>query len=577
MNGADIIAIIILAAIVIAVAVYLLHWLYRRSSKDISFVRTGLGGEKVVIGGGAFVLPIVHDVTEVSMNTLRLEVGRGGEHSLITKDRMRVEVTVEFFVRVIPAPASVAAAARTLGRRTMNPESLKDLVQGRFVDAMGLVAATMTMEEMHEQRGHYIRGVIDQVAGTLHHNGLELETASLTNLDQTDMKLFNPSNAFDAEGLTRLTEEIQTRRKKRNDIEQDTDIAMRKKNLESEKLALEIGRDSEYSRLEQEREVAIRRAQQRAEIALERTLREREIEEAEIAAKEEIEKSRIRQERVLEVERILREQETEKLEVMRRRILEIEEQERTIAIALKSKDQSDAQRAAEMARADMVAAQEHVATVREKEAAERRKLVDLIEAEQQAEREAIKLKTIATAEKMAAFDRAEAEKAAADAARVRYEIDSAGQRALNEAENLRSDASRRSGLSRKLIEKLPDIIRESVKPIENIESIRILQVDGLPGLSGVHPTAGADGAGRSGEGGQGGGPYPQNPPSLADSAVSAALRYRAQAPFVDELLQQIGIEPNSLTHLGNLLKDGLADRKSGEKPEASLTQGKRGQ
>ena len=227
----------------------------------------------------------------------------------------------------------------------------------------------------------------------------------------------------------------------------------------------------------------------------------------------------------------------------------------------------------------MVAAQEHVTSVREKEMAERRKLVELIAAEQQAEREAIKLKTIATAEKMAAFDRAEAEKAAADAARVRYEIDSAGQRALNEAENLRSDASRRSGLSRKLIEKLPDIIRESVKPIENIELIRILQVDGLPGLSGVHPAAGADGAGRSGEGGQGGGPSPQNPPSLADSAVSAALRYRAQAPFVDELLQQIGIAPNSLTHLGNLLKDGLADRKSGEKPEASLPlpQGKRGQ
>ena len=512
MNGANIIAIIILAAIVIAVAVYLLHWLYRRSSKDISFVRTGLGGEKMVIGGGAFVLPIVHDVTEVSMNTLRLEVGRGGEHSLITKDRMRVEVTVEFFVRVIPAPASVAAAARTLGHRTMNPDSFKDLVQGRFVDAMGLVAATMTMEEMHEQRGHYIRGVIDQVAGTLHQNG-QLEKASLTNLDQTDMKLFNPQNAFDAEGSTPLTEEIQTRRKKRNDIEQDTDIAMRKKNLESEKLALEISRDSEYSRLEQEREVAIRRAQQRAEIALERTLREREIEEAEIAVKEEIEKSRIRQERALEAERILREQETEKLEVMRRRVLEIEEQERTIAIALKSKDQSDAQRAAEMARADMVAAQEHVASVREKEAAERRKLVELIEAEQQAEREAIKLKTIATAEKMAAFDRAEAEKAAADAARVRYEIDFAGERALNEAENLRSDANRRSGLSRKLIEKLPDIIRESVKPIENIESIRILQVDGLPGLSGVHPAAAADGAGRSGEGGQGGGPYPQNPPS----------------------------------------------------------------
>ena len=53
MKGADFIAIIILAAIVIAVCAYLLHWLYRRSTKDISFVRTGFGGEKVVMGGGA--------------------------------------------------------------------------------------------------------------------------------------------------------------------------------------------------------------------------------------------------------------------------------------------------------------------------------------------------------------------------------------------------------------------------------------------------------------------------------------------------------------------------------------------
>ena len=261
MNGADIIAIIILAAIVIAVVVYLLHWLYRRSSKDMSFVRTGFGGEKVVMGGGALVLPIVHDVTEVSMNTLRLEVRRSRDQSLITKDRMRVEVTVEFFVRVVPTAEAVAAAARTLGSRTLNPEKLKELVQGRFVDAMGMAAAEMTMEEMHEKRGAYIKAVKAQVAGALTHNGLELEAASLTGLDQTDMKLFNPSNAFDAEGMTKLTETIESRRKKRNDIEQDTMIAMRKKNLEAEKLALDIDRESEYSRLAQEREVAIRRAQ----------------------------------------------------------------------------------------------------------------------------------------------------------------------------------------------------------------------------------------------------------------------------------------------------------------------------
>ena len=55
-------------------SVWLLHWLYLRSSKERAFVRTGLGGQKVVLDGGAFVLPIVHDVIPVNMNTLRLEV-----------------------------------------------------------------------------------------------------------------------------------------------------------------------------------------------------------------------------------------------------------------------------------------------------------------------------------------------------------------------------------------------------------------------------------------------------------------------------------------------------------------------
>ncbi len=565
MNGADIIAIIILAAIVIAVAVYLLHWLYRRSSKDVSFVRTGLGGEKVVMGGGALVLPIVHDVTEVSMNTLRLEVARARERALITKDRMRVDVIVEFFVRVVPKEESVAAAARTLGHRTMNPESLRDLVQGRFVDAMGLVAAMMTMEEMHEHRGRYISAVREQVADALTHNGLELEAASLTGLDQTDMKLFNPSNAFDAEGLTRLTEEIETRKKKRNDIEQDTMVAVRKKNLESEKLTLAIQQESEYSRLEQERDVAVRRAQQRAEIAREKAEREREIEEAQIRAGEEVEKARIRQERVLEAERIARQLDTERLEVQRRRSLEIEEQERSIAIALKSQAQSEAQAAAEKALALMVEAKEKVASLREREVADRRKMVELIEAEQEAERDAIKLRTRAEAEKEAAIERAAGDRAAADAARYRYEVDAQGQRALNEAENLRSDASRRSGLYRKLLENLPAIIRESVKPMEAIDSIKIVQVQGMPGLD---LAGGGGGAGDAG----GGGPRA----GLAESAVNAALRYRVQAPFVDEMLGQIGIAPGSVGTLANLLKGeghGLADIVTGKAGDIGIGTG----
>src|SRR5947209_7152875 len=298
---------LIVVAIVVAIAVWLLHWLYLRSSKERAFVRTGLGGQKVVLDGGAFVLPIVHEVIPVNMTTLRLEVSRGRDKALITRDRMRVDVIAEFYVRVRAAEDAISNAAQTLGQRTMQPELLKELLEGKFVDALRTVAAEMSMEELHEKRGEYVRRVRSTVAEDLMQNGLELESASLTQLDQTAMEYFNPSNAFDAEGLTRLTEQIERRKKIRNDIEQDTLVAIRNKNLEAEKLSLDIDRESEYARLTQEREVEVARARQKAELVTERAKREQDGESAQIATRLAIEAARIRSEQSLEQERIAKE------------------------------------------------------------------------------------------------------------------------------------------------------------------------------------------------------------------------------------------------------------------------------
>ena len=441
MNGANIIAIIILAAIVIAVLAYLLHWLYRHSSKDISFVRTGFMGEKIVMGGGALVLPIVHNLTEVNMNTLRLEVLRAREKSLITKDRMRIELEVEFYVRVVPTIEAVATAARTLGSRTMKPESLRDLIQGRFVDAMGAVSASMDMEAIHENRSEFINKIRLEVADSLTLNGLELETVSLTTLDQADIALFNPNNAFDAEGLTRLTEEIEKRKKKRNDIEQDTMIDIKKKNLEAEKTALNIARESEYAKLAEDSEVAIRRAEQKAEVELMNAAKEREIEIARFRERQAVEASRIEMERSIEA-----------IEIKRQEALAIEEQQREIAISAKSKERSLAQSEAEKARATMLEETEKAQTVRDTEIANRKKTVELIAAHQDAERQAIIVKHKAEAEKAAAKDLADADAIAVKALKERLAVEAEGKRALNEAENLRTDASRKSALHQRLVE-----------------------------------------------------------------------------------------------------------------------------
>jgi len=554
---------LIVVAIVVAIVVWLLHWLYLRSSKERAFVRTGLGGQKVVLDGGAFVLPIVHDVIPVNMNTLRLEVSRGKDKALITKDRMRVDVIAEFYVRVAASPESVAAAAQTLGLRTMEPEQLKELVEGKFIDALRTAAAEMTMEELHEKRGSYVRRVREAVAGDLTKNGLELESASLTQLDQTGMEYFNPSNAFDAEGLTRLTEQIEHRKKQRNDVEQDTLIAIRNKNLEAEKLSLDIDREAEQARLNQQREVEIARARQRAELAAERAQREQDAEGAQITAKQAIDAARIRSEESLERERIGKEKSIQAAEIERRKALELAEQQRAIAIAKESEALSVAQADAEAARAQAVAAEEKVYTARELEMAERKRAIDLIGARQVAEREALQLTLAAAAEKEAAADRgaairaqaeadADADRIRALAVRVRAEIEAEAQRWMNEAANTLSPEARASALRMKLVEKAEAIIRESVKPMERIEGIKILQVDGLGG------GGGGSGAGHHGDGSGGG---------FADSVVNSALRFRAQAPIVDQLLREIGIEGGDIQRLASAVAGGAAALPPATPPE----------
>ncbi len=535
---------LIVVAIVVAIAIWLLHWLYLRSSKERAFVRTGLGGQKVVLDGGAFVLPIVHEVIPVNMNTLRLEVSRGRDKALITKDRMRVDVIAEFYVRVAANPESVAAAAQTLGQRTMEPEQLKELVEGKFVDALRTAAAEMTMEELHEKRGTYVKRVREAVAEDLTKNGLELEAASLTQLDQTGMEFFNPSNAFDAEGLTRLTEQIERRKKQRNDVEQDTLVAIRNKNLEAEKLSLEIDRESETARLTQQREVEIARARQRAELATERAQREQQAESAQIGARQAVDAARIRSEQSIEQERIGKERAIQTSEIERRTALELGEQQRAIAVARESKAQSEAQADAEVARALAVSAEEKVFTAREVEMAERKKAIDLIGAAQVAERDALRLTVAATAEKTASADRgaairaqaeadADADKTKSLALRVRAEIEAEALSLMNAAHNMLTPEARMSALRMRLVEKAEGIIRESVKPMERIEGIKILHVDGLGGSGGGH----------GGDNGNGGGG------NFADGVVNSALRFRAQAPLVDQLLREIGIEGGDIQRL----------------------------
>ena len=557
MGAGGIVLIIVVILAVIGIAWLMFWWLYERASKEMSFVRTGLGGEKVVMNSGAFVLPVLHNTTPVNMKTLLLDLARGNEHALITRDRMRVNVTAEFFVRVRPDAKAIAAAAQTLGSKTLDAEQLRPLLEGKFVDALRSVAAERDMQQLHEQRIAFVQAVRDALAEEIVHNGLELESISLTGLDQTSREYFNPNNAFDAEGLTKLTAEIETRRRARNEIEQDAEVAIQEKNLEAERVKLDIARQEEHARLQQQKEIAIQRAHQKSEIAAEEAERDRHVEESRVNAREQIDLTQITSERIVSEARLDSEQKVREHEIARDATIELARFERDISVAKRSKDQSRAQADAETARSEAVRASETVTTVREVERAERQKAIELVSARQEAERAAIDVVVSAEARRQAAAEQAEtnhiqteseanrvrllalaeaeADKQRSDAADVRSAVEAKALRAMHEADTALTPELIELKVKMAIIERLRDIIGESVKPLENIEGIKIVHVDGL-------------GAGSTGSGGSGG-----EPGNYAEQLTDSALRYRAQAPIIDALLKEIGMPGTDPSRLADML------------------------
>jgi hypothetical protein len=252
---------------VLAALVALFAWFYERATNEVSLVRTGIGGRRVVIDGGVLAVPYFHEIARVNMQTLRLDVQRRGEAALITKDRLRVDVGAEFYVSVSPDEAAIARAAQTLGRRTFQPDQLRELIDGMLVDALRSVAARMTMDELHENRASFVAEVRDALAARRWRYGLQLDSVSLTALDQTPFAALDENNAFNAVGMRKLAEVIAKSKKERAEIDSETQVSVRRAAMEAARRKLEIDLEERRAEIAQGQEIETLMAAQLAEVA----------------------------------------------------------------------------------------------------------------------------------------------------------------------------------------------------------------------------------------------------------------------------------------------------------------------
>ncbi|MFC2750311.1 MAG: flotillin domain-containing protein [Campylobacter sp.] len=579
--------------------------LYRKTTKELTFVRTGFGGEKVVVDGGALILPILHDYIDINMQSMKVTVARSKSDSFITKDRMRVDITADFYIRVGEDRESISRAAQTLGKKTIDLRELTGLIEGKLIATLRSVASSMEMKELHEKRDEFSSQVKNAIEADLSKNGLQLESVSLTSLDQTAKEFFNENNAFDAEGLTSLTQTIEERKKLRNDIERSTEVQIAQKNYETQSEKFEIQRKEAEAEATQQTKIANFQAEQEALRAKEAESRRKEAEEAKIVANKAIEEAQINKAKAIKETEIEKEkaleiatqnknieiakknQEVEEVriaahkaieqaeiekaktietvevqkarvvkeaEIEKEKVIELANQSKNIEIAKKVEEEAVAKTLANEKKALEAASLEKIKTASEIEQAERIKKLALIEAQQDAEQlsiektvaakaekeaeenlaEAAKIKAMGASEalKIKAIAEAEAIKITAEANRLNYEVEAKGKTEINNAENIVSAEILENRFKLALIEFMPQIIAQVVKPAEKINSIKIVQMAGLGGANqsgvGSNASSGVSNAGAS----------------LSDQIVNASLNYKVNAPIIDDLMKQVGIDLN---------------------------------
>ena len=349
--------------------------LYRKTTANEAFVRTGMGKAKVVLDGGSLVVPIIHRTVAVSLETMRLNVVRRGEEALITGDNLRVDIAAEFYIKVQPEMNDILNAARSLGERSVSEGSIRELVMEKLISALRTVAATRTLVELHTKRDEFASAVQQIVTADLQENGLTLESVTISALDQTPVNFLKDDNIFDAQGKRRITEITQVQLVQRNEIERDAERDIRGKDVSTRKQILDLDKDREVAEATQARDVANVQAerkretqefaiQQNQEVELADVRKELAVQNAGISRDRDLAVAMAKREEAEQVAQIVRDKAQQEADVAREQAVEVARRQAEVAVANEETRRAQAQAETRAAEAKRQEETERIETVK---------------------------------------------------------------------------------------------------------------------------------------------------------------------------------------------------------------------
>lgn len=414
--------------------------LYRKTAADEAFVKTGAGGRKCVIDGGAIVFPVIHEIIPVSLKTFKLDVDRTGPEALITADFLRADVKAVFYVRVRKEPEDIVQAATSLGITSSDPTAVQELIFEKLVSALRTVAATQKLYDLNAKRAEFAEAVQRIVEQDLKSNGLTLESVTISSLDQAPLDAMRPQdNVFDAQGAKTIAEQVQAQRVAKNIIERDADQRVKEQNVKTAQYVAqqEVIEARAKAEAEAAKNIAVSETQQKAATVAAEQSKLAGI--AQVKSQQEIKLAGVEQARAVEVADQEREKAAQVAAVAKQKAVELARRDQQIAIAEAEKKRAAAEAQQLVAEQERKTAEQAVVTVQVRATAEREKDKAVIGKQAEVEQQRIEQQMHADVAAYAAVKKAEGEQTAAQKqANARIVL----AEATKQAKTLEADAER---------------------------------------------------------------------------------------------------------------------------------------
>jgi uncharacterized membrane protein YqiK len=501
----NLVNLLIMVGIIVLFVIFLytlLNSFLKKAAPGTALVKTGLGLQIPQIStSSAIAIPLIHRIETIELTVKTIKIVRRGMDSLSCADGIRAEIEVDFYIKINPVEDDIRRVATTVGcERASNIQTMKELFEAKFADALKTAGSKMTFDQLYQNR-HQFR---DEILVALGHsqggdvvlNGYRLDDVAIHYLEQLPLTKHDENNVFDSKGIKEIALRTSNEAESANKRLREKEVTIAEQNREARIKQLQIEQDLKEKESIQQREVQERVAKENALVEKTRQEqtgieqrafieKERSVKIAEEIKSQEIKVVEIQKEKAILVAQEEKNQAVETAKIQKENMVALQLKEKLRILEENAKQEGEKNKAEEQALTlkamEIANRDKQIETIK----AEKNAQVELLEFNVETDKEAYKLKTLAQAKKEAA----ELEyQAALQQAKTIMEIGNADASALAAKLNVENSIGKNALFAqtlRQVIPLLPEIIEKLMLPAEKIDSIKFLHINGLQGQNGV--------------------------------------------------------------------------------------------